>query len=369
MRKNIIVFIIIFLIVIFGIIFLGYLKNKTKEKKPAIVEVSEETKPAPFPIEEQKPISSPTEITTTTPTTTQPTKTFQLLFNQPFLYLDLDYPLLYVYDPQEGVIKYLDLENETYKEIYKIFDLKNAIFSEDKSKIVLQTETGMKLLDLKGDLLEDLPPLVQKFTFLGKDLILYLNDKKTVSYLAYWRNGKAIKIRNLGLLNPEILPFKDNILIYENQSPVFILNLKSPDSLKVFLEPKENYSLLPNKNQNLIFISFKKNGWQSSVIDANKKTKVSFSWGTIKEKCSFDDLLICAVPLNLENFDPEAWHILEPSYDEKIIIYRPEKNEFKEIPLEEKFDIVKPKLTPLGIVFWNRLDAKFYLIKSENLPF
>jgi hypothetical protein len=42
-----------------------------------------------------------------------------------------------------------------------------------------------------------------------------------------------------------------------------------------------------------------------------------------------------------------------------------QKNEIKEINLEEKFDFVKPKLTPLGIIAWDRLSAKFYLLKLD----
>ena len=57
--------------------------------------------------------------------------------------------------------------------------------------------------------------------------------------------------------------------------------------------------------------------------------------------------------------------MLDPSYDEKIIIYDSKTNTVKEIKLEEKFDLIKPKLTPLGIIAWDRLTMKFYLIKLD----
>ena len=81
----------------------------------------------------------------------------------------------------------------------------------------------------------------------------------------------------------------------------------------------------------------------------------------IKEKCTFNDILICAIPYNLENLDKDYWRLLKPSYDEKIIIYNPKNDEIKEINLEDKFDIIKPHLTEKGIVFVNRNDNKIYL--------
>lgn len=366
MKKIILGIIILILITVFIFTFLGYFKNKKNEKKLTFIEVPEGTStPISIPSFPSMSFIQPLEQTSSQATTSL-NQSFQILFNQELLYLDLDYPLLYIYDPKEEVIKYIDLENESYKEIYKISNLKNAFLSPDKEKIILETEEGtFQLLNLKNDTLENLPPFIRNFAFSSKGVIIYLNNNKTISSLVYFHNGKDITIRNLGLLNPEIVPFNNSLLIYEKNSPVFILDLNKPNNLNIFLEEKENYSILVNKNNDLIFVSFKENAWQSEILDRNKKIKVTFSWGTIKEKCSFDDILICAVPMNLENFDPENWYLFEPSYDEKFIIYDTKKNEIKEIKLMGRFDVFKPKLTPLGIIFWNRLDAKFYLIKFK----
>ncbi len=367
---------------IFGLIILlfigvltlvGYLKTRKVEEKPDVIEVEQETKPAPILVETQKiepilPTPTPTLSETIPPTATP--SPYQVLFNLPLLYLDLDYPLLYVYDPQESVIKYFNLEEETYREIYKVDNLENAFFSPDKTKILLKTSSFSRLLDLKTDKIINIPPFVKSFVFYLNDLVVYYNDQKYLSYLAFFREGKMEKIRDLGILNPEFALVKNNLLIYENNNPVFNLDLTRPSNFSLFLDKKESYSLLPNKNQDLIYVAFKEDGvWQSKVIDLRKKEKISFSWGTIREKCSFDEFLVCAVPLNLDKFDKEEWSFYTPSYDEKIVIYNPKNGEIKEINLEKPFDIVKPKLTPLGIIFWNRLDAKFYLIKPEQNSF
>lgn len=370
-KGKILILIAVIFILVSSVVFVGYLRKKSQPEGPKTAEVEKEgeIKPSPLPIKETQPplpIISPTPIIQPETTSTLP-RFYKSLFNNPLLYLDLDYPLLYIYDPQEGIIKYLDLENEIYKEIYKIYDLKDVHISPDKLKIILETNSGLFLLDLKSDTLKRLPILTKNFAFTSQDLIIYINNESNLSYLAYFRDGKIEKIRNLGILEPEIVSLKDSLLLYEKNSPVFLLNLKSPEILKIFLETKEEYSLLPNKSQNLVFVSFKDKNWQSMVMDLNKKIKISFSWGTAKEKCSFDDVLVCAIPYNLGDFSLEDWKLFKPNYDEKLIIYNPTNNQLKEINLEEKFDIVRPKLTPLGLIFWNRLDAKFYLIETEKL--
>lgn len=374
MNKKLIIGILV-LILISGLVFVGYFSNKVKQEKSPIIAV--ETKfPSnnPLPIKEQEQINifqeeryPTTSINTSTLVTSN--QKYQLLFNQPFVYLDLDYPLLYVYDPEEEVIKYLDLENETYREIYKITSLEEAYFSLDKSKILLKSNNNWQLLDLNQDSIFNLISLVKNFVFTTKDLILYINDDKFISYLGYFRNGEIVKIRNLGILNPTLEFFNNGILIYEKNSPVFILELLRPDNLKIFLDPKEEYSLLANKKKNLIFVSFKDQIWQSEILDSKKSLIASFSWGTIKEKCSFDEVLVCSLPADLDNFNFENWKNGDLSYDEKIIIFNPQNKKIQEIKLDKQFDIIKPKLTPWGIIFWNRIDSKFYLIKLEETSF
>jgi hypothetical protein len=357
-NKKLFIIIIIAIIIIISLAIIGYLRSKKQEKLPGAIEVPREGIPAPIPItgEGQIPTTS-----APVPSPTTPTKPYQSLFNQSFIYLDLDYPLLYVYDIQNQVIKYLNLEDETYKEIVKVFGLKNAWLSEDKTKIIILTDKGFSLTDLKTDSIYNLSPFVKNFVF-TPETWLYLNDGKRISYLAKFQNGKTTKIRDLGILNPEFTLLKNGMLIYEKNSPIFLSEFKDPLILKIFSEG-EFSDALTNKNKDLIFLVFKENDrWQSKIIDLNKKTKYSFSWATSKEKCSFDEVLVCALPAN---FDPESWSMLKPSYDTKIIIYNPKNDEIKEINLEEKFDFVKPKLAPLGIITWDRLSRKFYLLKSD----
>ena len=360
MKKRIF-FLIIILIIIVSLTIIGYIKNKKQEKRIEIIEVPQKETPAPIPIPINEEKQSPPISTIPSATPTLPTKHYKTLFEQSLFYIDLDYPLLYVYDPQNYVIKYLNLEDETYKEILKIFDFKNAWFSEDTTKIIIETSKGFSLADLKTDSLYNLSPFVKNFVF-TPETWLYLNDDRSLSYLAKFQKGETIKIRDLGILNPEFALLKNGVLIYEKNSPLFLLEFKNPSILKIFLNG-QFFDVLTNKDKSLIFLIFKeKERWQSKIIDLKKINKYSFDWATNKEKCSFDEVLVCAIPLS---FDPENWLMLDPNYDEKIIIYDPKTNTVKEIKLEEKFDLIKPKLTPLGIIAWDRLSFKFYLIKPE----
>ena len=368
--KNIFVLLtIIFIIIIIFII--TFLKDK-KEKKiplekiPKAVEVPQKEVSSPLPIIEEENInntSTPLPILSisTSVSTTSSSKIYQNLFNQEFIYIDLYYPFLYVYDPKNYVIKYFDLENETYREIIKIYDFKNAWLNEDRTKIIIETDKGFVLIDFKTDNFYNLSPFVKNFIF-TPDVWLYFNNDKNISQLVKFQNGKITKIRDLGILNPEFALLQNGILIYEKNSPLFLLDFKNPSTLKVFLDGNY-FDVLVNKNKDSIFLIFAENEkWKSKVINLKKENKYIFPWATNKEKCSFEEVLVCSVPTN---FDPQAWLMLNPSYDEKIIIYDPRGSKIKEINLEDKFDFVKPKVTPLGIIAWDRLSAKFYLIKNE----
>jgi hypothetical protein len=366
-NKKLSIVIIIAIIIIISLVIVGYLRSKKQGRSsetPGTIEVPQGSTPVPIPITGEGQISttsSSVPYVPSPPITTPSTKLYQSLFNQSFVYLDLGYPLLYVYDIQNQVIKYLNLEDETYKEIVKVSDLKNAWFSEDKTKIMISTDKGFILADLKTDSIYDLAPFVKNFVF-TPETWLYLNNGKQISYLAKFQNGEITKIRDLGILNPEFALLKSSMLIYEKNSPLFLLEFKNPLILKIFLEG-EFFDVLANKNKDLIFLVLKENDvWQSKIIDLNKKTKYSFAWATNKEKCSFDEVLVCALPAS---FDPESWSMLKPSYDTKIVIYNPKDDKIKEINLEEKFDFVKPQLTPLGIIAWDRLSMKFYLLKLD----
>jgi hypothetical protein len=362
MQRRIIILVVIILI-LGALIMIGFIAGKKKKETPlpGSVEVPKEEIPSPIPVSEEKTRTEIPTLTTSITTSLPLTKKYQILFDQVLFYIDLNYPLLYVYDLQNKIIKYLNLEDETYKEILKVSGLKNAWLSEDQSKMIILTDKGFTLVDLKTDTIYNLSPFVKNFVF-TPETWLYLNDGKRISSLAKFQNGETTKIRDLGILNPEFALLKNGILIYEKNSPLFLLEFKDPSLLKIFLEG-QFFDVLTNKSKDLIFFVSKENDiWQSKIIDLNKKTKYSFSWATYKEKCSFDEVLVCALP---KDFDPEGWSMLISSYDEKIIVYNPKSNEIKEINLEEKFDFVRPKLTPLGIITWDRLSGKFYLLKLD----
>lgn len=348
---------IIFLI----IVLIGYFASRNKQQAEKFVEpVSQKPTNTPVPLTEKTEGNKQSGTGTLSFTSPEGQKiSYSPLFDQEMYYLDLDYPNLYTYDYTDAVVKVFNLEDETYKEIYKIIDFQKAIFSPDKSKMVVQAGSDLSLLDINTDKLFLLPSMVKKFVFADKDLIVYLSNNKDLSYLAYFREGKTNKIRDLGILDPELLFIGNNkILLYQksNSYPVFLLDLKSPANINLFLEEDTNYSLLVNKKQNLLFVS-SENG--SKVIDLkNKEVKFNFPWKTAKEKCSFDDFLVCAVN---SNFNFNSWYTLGENYDEKIVIFDPEKNEVvKEINLGGKVDILTPKLIKDRVIFWNRLDSKIY---------
>jgi hypothetical protein len=366
MNKKIIIFLAVLILIIIVITFVGFFSGKKQKKEikgVGSVEVKEKREPLPLPIIEEKERAKKTEETTSTKegkeTTEKPSK---LLFNQALYNISIDYPLIYVYDPDKEVIKYLDLENEAFREIIKVSGFKNAWLSDDKTKIIIETEAGLSLVDLKTDELFALPPFTRGFFFTPQPWLFISNDKD-IFYLAEFKNGITNRIRYLGILNPEFAPLKDEVLIYEKNSPIFSLELKSPNSLKIFLDDHNYYDVLVSKDKSLIYLVYQSEGkWQSKIIDLSKKTRYLFSWGVNKEKCSFNELLVCALPMNPE---PGSWAELGPSFDVKIVIFNPKNNSIKEVKIEDKLDLIKPTLTPLGIIAWDRLSQKFYLLKAD----
>ncbi len=360
MRKKNILFITIGIILTISVVVLiGYLSSKNKSSKKAIQETEERITPSPSLVTNQTS-KDKSGLDQTTKQTKELEK-YQLLLDKPVIYIDLDYPVLYFYDPGEGLIEYLNLEDETYKEIAKFYDIDSINISPDKQKFVFKINNDFYLLNTKKDTITRLPVFTRSYSFTLDKIIVYISDYKNFSYLAYLdKNNKTTEIRNIGLLSPQIdfLP-PDKILIYNDEgiTPVFLMDLKKMPTMTLFLEPKENYSILPNKNGDLIFVSSEEG---SKIINLKNETLINFPWQTTKEKCTFDDLLICSVA---KNFSYKGWHLFDFNTDNKIVIYNPKTNEIKEVNLETMFDIIKPKLTPLGLIFGNRLDGKIYLLK------
>ncbi len=367
-------------IIISSIILFGYLINSgffKKEKKPKIIEGQN-------PINKSKVFFEQTtssETLTTTPkeetniTTTKEeknTSSFKPLIDKPLDFLKIDYPFIYFYDSEEALVKQFNIENEVYKEkeIFKVINLEKAVFSPQNTKLVFKTDSNYYLLDLKKDLVYNLNPLTKEFIFLGEDLILYLNNNLSSSYLAFFKEGIMSKIIDLGIVNPRFEVFNKKILIYSQDNPVFSLSLEKKPNLNIFLDKADDYSLLSNSRSDLLFVSFKENNsWKSKIINAKKEIINSFEWGTAKEKCSFDDqYLICALPSNLDRFDINEW-LFSPQNDSKLIIYNLKDKTYQEKTLKIKLDIVNPQLKDSRILFWDRLSRKFYQVNIEDISF
>jgi hypothetical protein len=362
MNKKLIIIIFSLVILISIVVFIGYLQSR-KKAPPRVGEVPREITPSPLPIIPSPPKPTPSPATPTPIVDRRESTKYETIINKPILYIALEYPLLYFYDPEEKIIKYFNLDDETYKEIAKIDALQEAQMSLNQEKIIFKVNNEFYVLDLKKDRLTRITLSPKNYGFTQNKIVVYLTDYKNFSHLAYLEeNNSTKKIRNIGFFEPEIvfLP-PNNLLLYnkEGPSPIFLLNLKNPAKMSLFLEEKNNYSILPNKKGDLIFISY---NFESKIINLKKETIRVFEWQTTKEKCSFEEVLVCGVSLD---FDYPSWHLFAHNVDDKLIIYDPSKNDYKEIILEEMFDIVQPKLTPSGIVFYNRLDGKIYLIKNE----
>jgi len=376
MNKKILISLSLIVLVVFIITFIGYFvsRRQQNQKTSEIYPRYPETPKEPINVSKTNNNQTQSQVQNQSPGQNLkgdfflPSK-FNPLINEEFSYIDFKYPLIYVYDPLSGTIKYIDLEEEAYKDLIKIEDYERALFSNDKNKVFIQTSQEIGLVDIQTDRIARIPKtLVKNFYFDNKNrAILFKNNENNNASLYFFDKGKETKIIDLAILNPEFEILKDNLLLYEKNSPIFSINLKKPTSLNLFLEEPLNYDLISNKNKNLLAISFLKDGnWQSKIIDSDKKSKYVFYWPVIKEKCTFEDFLICAIPFNLENFDKDYWRLLKPNYDEKIIIYNPENDEIKEIALTDKFDILKPHLTKKGLIFVNRNDNKIYLLNLEN---
>lgn len=365
-------------IIISSIVLLGYLINSgffKKEERLKIIEGRNPINKSRIPFEQ----TTSSETLTTTPkeeadiTTSKEEKifsSFKPLINKPLDFLKIDYPFIYFYDPEEVLIKQFNVENEIYKEIFKVINLEKAVFSPQNTKLVFKTDSSYYLLDLKKDLVYNLNPLTREFIFWGEDLILYLNNNLSSSYLAFFKEGTVSKIIDLGIVNPRFEVFDKKILIYSQDNPVFSLSLGKKPNLNIFLDKAEDYSLLSNSKSDLLFVSFKENNsWKSKIINTKKETINSFEWGTAKEKCSFDDrYLICAIPSNLERFDINEW-LFSPQNDSKLIIYNLKDEIYQEKTLKIKLDIVNPQLKDSRILFWDRLSRKFYQVNIEDISF
>ncbi len=311
--------------------------------------------------------------------TSSPNQNYQTLFKQQLFLIDIDYPKIYAYDFSDFIVKYFDisdLENIQIKEIYKpsnnlyTYNFEKIFISPNKNQLIFKQRDILTLVDIDADIIKSLPAFTKNLVFLNNKLILYISDDKSFSWLADYdlTNNKLNKIRNLGILNADLVAFKNGIFIYEKNNPIFFLDLSKSPVLRLFSDIDKTYALLPSSDNNFLLISYFNNltsNKQTVVMKVkNQEVLTSFPWAIVSDKCSFKDVLICGVN-DKSDFDPETWHLLQPSNDTKLVIFDPQTSETKEISLNGNFDVVKPVRTPLGIIFWNRSDRLFYVIKVE----
>lgn len=317
------------------------------------------------------------ESETSTPLSSN--QNYQTLFKQQLFLIDIDYPKIYAYDFSDFIVKYFDisdLENIQIKEIYNpsnnlnTYNFEKIFISPNKNQLIFKQRDIFTLVDIDSDTVKPLPAFVKNLVFLNNKIILYISDDQSFSYLADydWSNNRINRLRSLGILNADLVAFKNGIFIYEKNNPIFFLDLSKSPIFRLFSYLDKVYALLPSFDANFLLVSYFNNltgNKQTIVMKAkNQETISAFPWAVVSDKCSFKELLICGVN-DKSDFDPETWHLLQPSNDTKLVILNPQNLEVKEINLDGNFDVVKPVLTPLGIIFWNRSDRLFYIIKIE----
>lgn len=288
--------------------------------------------------------------------------------------LFVDYPILKTLFIQEGVIREINLESNSYLEIFRNPSLTEIHFSPQGTKAIIRFRNNPEyfFLDPENDLLLSLPASVNNFVFLDdNNVLLYQNNNSAISSLILWNINNMITLKDLGVLNPEFTRLsKYQVLIYEKpisglKTPVFLYDIRNPKIIKQVLPPKYNYSIIASKNGDYIFVNYQEGDkLLSDLYNSNFLKVASFSWGTIKEKCTFDDILVCAVPKN--NISMQSWYQLESVSEDKIITFNPKTKELREI-FDLNLDALQPYLTKMELFFIYRLNHKLFLIDTKNL--
>ena len=384
MRKQIIFLVGLGVIVIILVVsIVGYFatRPKTQPTKPQVVEVLEEKPSPPAAIEEKKIALPGFQITTSESTTSEnieeiPTTTLgQLtkpLFEKEYVFAGLIYPYIYLYDPGEGILKYINLDDKTYKELYRSFSLYYPLVSPTRKRIIFQENNVWKVLDLSLDETKTLNYQLSDFAWKNDELYYFAFDENRGGGVYKFSdfNKEPILLSKLNLPEAKMEIFGDSLLVWASplisyNSPIFLLDLKKPAAFKLIFEEKTYPSLLANSSGEYLFLSSVENGlWVSKIYNRSFKVIKEFNWGSLKEKCTFQKVLVCGVPINQET-DLISWYHLNKSFNDKIIIFDPVKKEEKEIILDKNYDVLYPQLTPLGVIFLNRNDSKLYLVTLE----
>ncbi|GIW65800.1 MAG: hypothetical protein KatS3mg094_319 [Candidatus Parcubacteria bacterium] len=344
-----------------------------KPEKTIFLEEPESTIKEEESIKESRDLPSLTstlENIISTTSLTETTKKPILLFDFPLISPNINYPEVYAYDPQSKTVRTYNIEDKSYKELYKDENIIYALFpSNNNDRFFIKSKNVFYLIDRLKDKKYSLNYLTQKVFFYQNTPYLFISGLTTNGYLAKFQDNET-RFMDIFILNPDIDFLTNGILIAENlkYSPASPLYLKKMNkSIELIFPPKRYLSFITNKND-LVFASFIENSWKSLLIDGrNNVISKEFTFGTIKEKCTFEELLICGVPKDQGFNKIENWYYLKSSFNDNLIIYDPQKDFFQVVKIDGDFDIIQPKLTPLGIIFYNRNDAKLYFINKDNL--
>lgn len=365
-------------IMVISLIVLGWRELQPKKPIPDLIELPErggQVTDAPL----DAPLTETTPVDTNQPTTTNQSATtgsniVKLLFDQPLGFISVAYPYLYAYDYTDKNLKAFDLENKTFRELYGGDEIGFVSFSPFKNLIAFKRRVAgverFYLLDLIRDKVLPLNFFVKKINWGdGDDLFYYYSNNSGVNYIGRITNGQDSKLLDLGLLNPSF-EFRQGKLLSasERQSPLFMINPSSGErqtlvTSKPFISFKSSLKYL--------FVSYPAEGnaaWKSFLLSPNGSALYSFNWGTLAQKCSLKEMLICGVPTDQNLIGlPEDWLEFRKSFSDRLIVFDPTKSDLREVSLGEGFDVVSPEITPLGVIFQNRLDSKVYLVPLERL--
>jgi hypothetical protein len=373
-KKIKLVFFVLGIIIFLSLLFFSIKIISLQKKENSKTEVLQEK---PFIDFKEKETIITTSTSFTTPpeesTITESLKEIEeikkpvLLFDFPLLFSKIKYPLIYAYEPESKTIRVYNLEERTFKEIYNIENLKLLEVSKSGFLIIGKVNNKVFLLDTLQDKKYDLPNYVQRGFFVKDKPYFIIVPNQAPPYIATFDNS-LVKILDAYILDPEIDFLNNGFLILSSLKTALTSNLyiKNEKDINLILKDKRNLSLITNK-QDLAFVSFEENGmWKSLLIDKDGSTKVEFNFGTLKEKCTFEEKLVCGVPKNQNSGFIYSWYLLKSSFDDDIVIYDPKENKMERIKIDNNFDILNPSITPLGIIFTNRTNSKLYLIPTKN---
>jgi hypothetical protein len=375
-RKNLFILGLVILIIITLVSFLGYFVTRKKEvpREPKVVEAPEE-KPVPIEVPKEEPSLIPEKKETSSKELSLPTSTLEEkikpLFDSELLFIDLIYPYIYVYDPQNGIVKYLNLDDKSYKELYKSFSVYFPSISPTRKRLILKDYNEWKIIDFSFDEVKTLKEDIAFFKWKNDDLIYFYFDEEKGGRILRLSDFKKdpLVLANLNLPQAKMEIFGEDVFVWADpiispSTPIFSLNLKNPNKIKLIFDKKSWPSLLSSDDQKFLLFSYEENGiLVSKLLDKNLKEIKKFSWWAPSEKCTFKKLLVCGVSLN--NINYEDWLKLKKASKDKIVIYDPQNKEEKEIILNGNFDVLSPQISPLGLIFWNRNDAKLYVVNLE----